>query len=38
MVGGLAFADAPEVWKKLGADGYSPDAREAVRLGSQLVA
>lgn len=38
MVGGLAFADAPEVWKKLGADGYSPDAREAVRLGSRLLA
>ena len=37
MVGGLAFADAPEVWRKLGADGYAPDAPSAVKLGAELV-
>jgi MerR family transcriptional regulator, light-induced transcriptional regulator len=37
MVGGLAFSDAPELWRKLGADGYAPDARSAVQLGAELV-
>lgn len=37
MVGGLAFDDAPEIWRKLGADGYAPDARSAVRLGAELL-
>ena len=37
MVGGLAFADAPEVWRKLGADGYAADAPSAVSLGAELV-
>ena len=37
MVGGLAFADAPDVWRKLGADGYAPDARSAVELGTGLL-
>lgn len=37
MVGGLAFSEAPELWKKLGADGYAADARSAVRLGSELL-
>jgi len=37
MVGGLAFNEAPELWKKLGADGYAADARSAVRLGGELL-
>jgi len=37
MVGGLAFIDAPDVWRKLGADGYAPDARSAVALGTELL-
>jgi MerR family transcriptional regulator, light-induced transcriptional regulator len=37
MVGGLAFADAPEVWRQLGADGYAIDARSAVSLGAELT-
>lgn len=37
MVGGLAFADAPEVWRQLGADGYAVDARSAVSLGAELM-
>lgn len=36
MVGGLAFGDAPEIWHKLGADGYAADAREALRLAAGL--
>lgn len=37
MVGGLAFSDAPEIWRKLGADGYAADALSAVTLGGELV-
>jgi MerR family transcriptional regulator, light-induced transcriptional regulator len=37
MVGGMAFSDAPEVWRKLGADGYAADARSAVALAARLV-
>ncbi len=35
MVGGLVFQNAPELWKRLGADGYAPNAREAVALARQ---
>jgi MerR family transcriptional regulator, light-induced transcriptional regulator len=37
MVGGMAFSEAPEIWRKLGADGFAADARAAVSLGTQLV-
>ena len=37
MVGGLAFRDAPELWRQLGADGYAEDVRQAVDLASRLV-
>lgn len=37
MVGGLAFSDAPEIWRKLGADGYATDALAAVKLGGDLL-
>jgi MerR family transcriptional regulator, light-induced transcriptional regulator len=37
MVGGLAFSDAPDIWRRLGADGYAPDALSAVRLADELV-
>lgn len=37
MVGGLAFSDAPDLWQKLGADGYAPDAPSAVKRGAELV-
>jgi len=36
MVGGLAFSDTPEIWRKLGADGYAADATAAVRLAENL--
>ncbi|HUG98591.1 MAG TPA: cobalamin-dependent protein [Gammaproteobacteria bacterium] len=38
MVGGLAFSDAPEIWRRLGADGYAADARAAVKLAAELCA
>lgn len=37
MVGGMAFSDAPDVWRRLGADGYAPDAHSAVELAAQLT-
>ena len=30
MVGGMAFADAPDLWQRLGADGYAATVTEAV--------
>jgi len=35
MTGGLAFANSPDLWKKLGADGYARDAAEAVKLAEE---
>lgn len=37
MVGGQAFNEAPELWRKLGADGYTASADQAVLVGRQLV-
>lgn len=37
MVGGLALAEAPELWRRLGADGSAPTADSAVALGLRLV-
>ena len=31
IVGGRAFSQAPEAWRKLGADACASDAQEAVR-------
>lgn len=38
IVGGLAFADAPEVWSDLGADGIATDGPSALDLAEELVA
>jgi methanogenic corrinoid protein MtbC1 len=38
LVGGLAFEGAPEIWRQIGADGYTADIRSAVDLGTSLVA
>ncbi len=35
MVGGMAFAEVPELWRKLGADGYAATASEALALGQR---
>jgi len=37
MVGGMAFADAPDLWRRLGADGYAATATEAVAVGERLA-
>ena len=37
MVGGLAFRDAPDIWRQLGADGYAEDAPGAVRLAGDFL-
>lgn len=37
IVGGQAFQMEPNIWKDIGADGYTKDAREAVALARQLT-
>lgn len=37
LVGGVAFADTSDLWRRLGADGHAPTADVAVELGGQLV-
>ncbi len=37
IVGGLPFNIDRELWKKVGADGYAPDAKEAIHLADTLV-
>ncbi len=36
LVGGAAFDEAQEIWRKVGADGYGPTIDEALKVGSQL--
>ena len=36
LVGGLALADSPDLWQRLGADGFA-GAGEAVEIGRELV-
>ncbi len=37
IVGGAAFDEAENVWRKVGADGYAARVDEAVALGARLV-
>lgn len=37
LVGGLALEGIPELWKRLGADGYAPNIDSAVTVGLGLV-
>jgi methanogenic corrinoid protein MtbC1 len=37
LVGGRPFNQDPELWKKVGADGFAPSADEAVKLANRLV-
>lgn len=37
IVGGAAFDEVPELWRKIGADGYAPTADQAVTLGARLI-
>jgi methanogenic corrinoid protein MtbC1 len=36
LVGGNAFAEAPELWRSVGADGYGRSVPEAVTLAAEL--
>jgi methanogenic corrinoid protein MtbC1 len=38
LVGGYPFLLSSELWRRVGADGFARDAREAVRVANQLVA
>jgi methanogenic corrinoid protein MtbC1 len=37
IVGGAAFDEAPDLWRRIGADGYAPTVDQAVALGARLV-
>lgn len=37
LVGGSAFADAPDLWKRVGADGYAESVDRAAEVGARLV-
>ena len=37
MVGGNAFRDAPDAWRKLGADAYAKDAQQALEGAIRLL-
>lgn len=37
MVGGNGLSDVPDLWQKIGADGYTTDAKEAIELAAELV-
>jgi hypothetical protein len=37
IVGGQAFDTIPDLWRKVGADGYSPRIEDTEPLGSQLT-
>ncbi len=37
LVGGYAFNTAPDLWRKLGADGYARDAQEAIAVANGMM-
>jgi len=37
LVGGYPFTRAPDLWQRVGADGYARDAQEAVAVANRLV-
>ncbi|MHB0937930.1 MAG: cobalamin B12-binding domain-containing protein [Armatimonadota bacterium] len=38
LVGGLPFRLVPDLWQHVGADGFAPDARQAVAVAERLLA
>jgi len=38
LVGGYAFNLSPELWKKIGADGYASDADTAILAAERIIA
>ena len=37
LVGGYPFLLSPELWQRVGADGFAPDAQQAVRVANRLL-
>jgi hypothetical protein len=37
MISGNGLADAQDLWRELGADGYAPDVLRALALANELV-
>jgi methanogenic corrinoid protein MtbC1 len=37
LVGGTGLADAPDLWREVGADGYAADAESTLNLAEELV-
>ena len=37
VVGGAAFDEAPDLWARVGSDGYAPTIDQALDLGARLV-
>ena len=37
LVGGYPFNTSPRLWQQVGADGYAPNAQEAITLAAQLT-
>lgn len=37
LIGGNGLKGKGHLWKSIGADGYAPDAREAIKLANQLI-
>lgn len=37
LVGGTGLADAPDLWREIGADGYAEDAEKTLSLAEELV-
>ena len=38
LVGGYPFNVAPDLWKKVGADGYAPNAQTAISKANEQIA
>ncbi|MFA6222763.1 MAG: cobalamin-dependent protein [Desulfomonilaceae bacterium] len=38
LVGGYTLRTSPELWKRLGADGFAEDAQQAIALANRIVA
>jgi methanogenic corrinoid protein MtbC1 len=38
LVGGYPFNLAPDLWRRIGADGWAPDAQLAVERAGELLA
>ncbi len=37
MVGGYPFMLVPDLWRKVGADAFAPDAKEAIRSANNMI-